>query len=174
MSFTILSNDATQNIRDAALGMLRSAQQIKAQAPEDLDIAIPGQGWKLHLLNPSMDPVHEQSGPSGFKFNSSNADGFRFTAFIEKPAGEGQRHEDVFEHYWKLARNNPLIEQNSIQVEKRENFVKVRYLTSLMPNVNYYFTYKGRWVDLHISKLPYGQKDEELFASFEKHLSYGE
>jgi len=174
ISFTILSNDTTQKVRDAALDVLRSALQLKAQVSADLEIPIPGQGWRMHLLNPGMADVHQQSGPSGLKFDSMNDDCFRFTAFVEKPAGSGQRHDDVFNHYWKMAGNNPLIDEKSIRVEKGEKFVKVRYLTATMPNVNYYFAYKGQWVYLHISKLPYDQKDEALFADFEKHLSYGE
>jgi len=71
-------------------------------------------------------------------------------------------------------RSNPLIDEKSIQVEKGEKFVKVRYSTVSMPNVNYYFAYRGQWVDFHISKLPYSKEDEELFANFEKRFSYGE
>ena len=43
-----------------------------------------------------------------------------------------------------------------------------------MPNVNYYFAFKGRWIDVHISKLPRGRDDEQIFAAFEKNLSYQE
>ncbi len=43
-----------------------------------------------------------------------------------------------------------------------------------MRNVNYYFAFRDRWVDVHISKLPFAQEDEKLFAAFDKTLSYGD
>jgi len=38
ISFTVLSNDATQKVRDAALEMLQSALQLKAQVSANLEI----------------------------------------------------------------------------------------------------------------------------------------
>jgi hypothetical protein len=105
---------------------------------------------------------------------SATGTGFNLSLFVEKPAGAGTQHGDVFDHYWALSKRNPLIEEDSIKVERNQKFVKVSYRIGPMPNVNYYFAYKGRWVDLHISKLPFAKDDEKLFASFDQLLAYSE
>jgi len=171
LSFTILSNDRTQQTRDAALNLIKTAVHVKA-AGEEVEIAIPGQGWKIHVLNPGFGQLDQQSDSDHFVCRSRGGQGFNLSLFVEKPGGRGSQHMDVFNHYWPLANQNPLIKQESIKVEKKEKFVKVSYLTGPMPNVNYYFINKGRWVDVHISKLPFGKEDEPLFAAFEKALSY--
>ncbi|MFI5305350.1 MAG: hypothetical protein ACHQYP_11225 [Nitrospiria bacterium] len=39
-------------------------------------------------------------------------------------------------------------------------------------NINYYFVYKYRWVDLHISVVDPKNEDENIFTTFDKSLTY--
>ena len=176
LQFTILSNDPTQKIRDTALEMLRTAHhQRPAQASLGIrEIPVSGQNWKVRILDPGLGPLQQESDAGQFTCRSSSAAGFNLSLFVERPANTGTRHGDVFEHYWPQSRQNPLIDQDSIKIERNPKFVKVSYRIGPMPNVNYYFAYKGRWADLHISKLPFAKEDEKLLASFEQSLSYGE
>ena len=173
LQFTILSNDPTQKARDTGLETLRTASHRKA-ALATREIPISGQGWKIRIPDPGLGQLQQQSGPGQFACRSTTGTGFNLSLFVEKPAGAGTKHGDVFEHYWTLSKKNPLIEEDSVKVERNEKFVKVSYRLGPMPNVNYYFAYKGRWIDLHISKLPFAKEDEKLFASFDQLLAYSE
>ncbi|HXJ55321.1 MAG TPA: hypothetical protein VNU68_01535 [Verrucomicrobiae bacterium] len=173
VQFTILSNDPTQKIRDTGLEILRTAGHVQGP-PATRDILVLGEGWKVRIFDPGLGRVEQQSGAGRFVCRSTTGTGFNLSLFVEQPTGTGTQHADVFEHYWSLSKQNPLIEQDSIKVERNQKFVKVSYRIGPMPNVNYYFAYKGRWVDLHISKLPFAKDDEKLFASFDQLLAYSE
>ena len=82
-------------------------------------------------------------------------------------------NDDVYQFYWPRASRNPLIDPQSIRMERKEKFAKVTYTTVDMPNVNYYFAYGGRWVDVHISNLANAKAADQIFADFESQLSYG-
>jgi len=174
LQFTILSNDPTQKVRDAGLEMLRGAAHLKTAAAAELEVPIPGRGWKLRLLNPALGVLQQHNEPDRFVCRAESAEGFHLSLFVEKPDGPGNQHADVFNHYWPQAKQNPLIQQDSVKISHEQKFVKVEYVTAGMPNVNYYFAFKGRWVDLHISKLPFAKKDEALFVAFGGQLAYAE
>ena len=67
-----------------------------------------------------------------------------------------------------------MIDAESIKTETKGNFVKVSYTTLGIPNANYYFAFKGNWVDVHVSKTRSTKGDEKGFADFEEILSYGD
>lgn len=171
--FTILSNDPTQKIRDTALEIVRTASHDKA-ALTTREIPVAGQGWKLRVFDPGLVKLQQQSDTNQFTCRSATGTGFNFSVFVEQPSGAGTQHGDVFKHYWSQSQKNPMIEQDSIKIEQNPKYVKVSYRIATMPHVNYYFAYKGRWVDVHISKLPFAKGDETLFASFDQLLAYSE
>jgi len=173
VQFTILSNDPAQKIRDTALGMLRTARHEQA-ALTTLDIPVSGQGWKIRVFDPGLGALQQRAEAGQFQCRTATGTGFNLSLFVEKPGSAGTQHGDVFDHYWPRSKRNPLIEEDSIKVERSPKFVKVSYRVGPMPNVNYYFAYKGRWVDVHISKLPFAKDDEKLFASFDQLLAYSE
>jgi hypothetical protein len=100
--------------------------------------------------------------------------GFNLTIVVEKPVNDDMSNEAVFNYYWSTVANSPVIDAGSVEVKKEGKFVKVSYTLHGEPNVNYFFAFKGRWVDVHISKWPFEKTDSKLFADFEEHLSYGE
>ena len=73
------------------------------------------------------------------------------------------------------------MDATSVKMSTHDKFVKVEYVVKgqnkktgsfSMPHVNYYFEYKNKWVDVHISKLPYKGSDEALFKNFTDTLNY--
>ena len=64
----------------------------------------------------------------------------------------------------------------SVKIDKLERFVKVTYKVTVGDtagiNVNYYFAFQDRWIDLHVSRFPAAPDDAEKFAAFEKSLVY--
>ena len=76
-----------------------------------------------------------------------------------------------------------MIDQASVKIDKTEKFVKVSYLINVgkvgkavgetrSTNVNYYFEFQNRWIDLHASLFPAAKDDDELLAALEQSLSY--
>ena len=39
-------------------------------------------------------------------------------------------------------------------------------------HVHYYFAFRGKWVDVHISIIVPSKEDEEIFAAFDRSLRY--
>jgi len=123
VQFTILSNDPTQKIRDTGLEILRTAGHVQGP-PATRDILVLGEGWKVRIFDPGLGRVEQQSGAGRFVCRSTTGTGFNLSLFVEQPTGTGTQHADVFEHYWSLSKQNPLIEQDSIKVERNQKFVK--------------------------------------------------
>ena len=165
-------NQAEQSRLRAA----RQQQQLTPQRsePTTVRIGVPNQGWGVTFLNAGFRELGNQISDSQFVYRAMGQNGFNLSLFVETPANASTAHNDVFNYYWSKASRNPLIEQQSVKIEKKENFVKVSYTTLDLPNANYYFAYRGKWVDLHISRSVPARKDATLFPDFDESLSYGE
>jgi hypothetical protein len=138
-----------------------------------LKIAIPGQGWSIGILDFGFGRLNGESNPGQFVCRGTAENGLNLSIYVETPPGSGTRAEDVCNYYWPKASRNPLIEPGSVKMEKLADFVKVTYVTAGMPNVNYYFAYQGKWVDVHISNLVNAKSASRMFAEFESRLAYG-
>jgi hypothetical protein len=138
-----------------------------------LRIEIPKQGWGITVLNLGLRELGKQSGDNQFAYQAMSQNGFNLSIFVEPPSG-GSANIEVFNFYWPRASANPLIDEKSIKAETKGKFVKVTYTALNFPNVNYYFAFKGKWVDVHLSKAPFAKGDEKLFADFEEALTYGD
>jgi hypothetical protein len=159
----------------AKLKALREKQQPAQQPPAagKLRIDVYKQGWGVTVLNPGLREVGRHLSDDQFVYQAIGPNGFNLSIFVEKPAGEGTGNNDVFNFYWPKESRNPMIDEKSIKTETLRNFVKVSYTALQIPNVNYYFAFNGRWVDVHISKARFTKADEKFFADFEDALSYG-
>jgi hypothetical protein len=165
--------------REAEQVRLRSSQDRQRPRPEpatlgNLRIEIPKQGWGITVLNTGLRESGQQLNAAQFAYEAVGRNGFNLSIFVEKPANGGSGNADVFNFYWPKASRNPMIDERSIRTETKANFVKVSYTSLSIPNVNYYFAFKGKWVDVHISKAPFTKEDETLFTAFEEVLTYGE
>jgi hypothetical protein len=170
---------ASQRRAQSQQAKLRAARKNQETTQEPaptgkLRIEIPEQGWGITVLSPGLRELGKQSNDAQFIYRAVGRNGFNLSVFVERPGRGGSQNRDVFNFYWAKASRNPLIDEKSVKAEMKEGFVKVSYTTLDMPNANYYFAYKDKWVDVHISKSVPTKGDEALFADFEQALSYSE
>ena len=164
-------------VEQAKLRAMRETQPARLQpvSTSKLRIEVLNQGWGITVLSPGLRELGRQVSTGQFVYRAIAQNGFNLSIFVETPqTGHGMTHSDVFNFYWPKASRNPLIDERSIKTETTAEFVKVSYTSLDVPNVNYYFAYKGKWVDVHISKSSSSKDDEKLFSDFEQTLSYAE
>lgn len=100
--------------------------------------------------------------------------------FVEERKGKAHGHQACTDYYWPLAKRNPMIDQSTVEMKKEKTFVMVSYRIRGgqvgnkfdVPNINLFFEYKGKWIDLHISKFPFKDSDQKLLDAFVKSLKY--
>lgn len=143
-----------------------------ANIKEDKSIEVPGQGWKIIVLNAELVEAGQQSSDDQFVYTANGKDGFHMAIFVSTPAGIGAEDEDVFRYYWPMMSQVPEVDQKSVKAARTPKFIKVFYVAAGVPNVNFYFAYRGKWVDVHIAKSPYSDADAKLFMDFDEHLAY--
>ena len=147
---------------------------------ESTTITIPDQGWTLSFDSPSLEHFSGDAKGKDFVFNAADEGGFSLSIYVEEPKNAKTGHEACFDYYWPLAKRNPLIDAKSATIEKSDHFVKVSYNVTVsdggekttVRNVNYYFAFQGRWVDVHVSRYLSGDDDAKLFDTFERSLTY--
>jgi hypothetical protein len=140
-----------------------------------VSIPIPEQGWSISLDAPSFARKHgQQQGPN--YIYQANSDRFNLSIFVEPQAKAGGSKE-CYEFYWPQASRNPMIGKPTIKVSNTGTFYRVEYDVTAGPlaqhNVNYYFMFNGKWVDVHISITNPTKDDDALIAKFDKGLNYG-
>jgi hypothetical protein len=146
----------------------------------EVKVTIPHEGWSITFDSPPLSKERESKKSGGYAFQA-NSGRFNISLFVEEPHGVGGSHEDCYEFYWPRATRNPMIAKDSVVTSKRPKYVRVRYdvVTEFQGrpirqrNANYYFAFRGKWVDVHISVIAPKQEDEQLFATFDKTLDYG-
>jgi hypothetical protein len=140
-----------------------------------VSIPISDQGWKISFDAPPL--AHQQGQQDGPNYvYQANSNRFNLSIFVEPQAKAGGSKE-CYEFYWPQASRNPLISKPTIKVSNTDKFYRVAYDvtagTIVLHNVNYYFMFNGRWVDVHISVTNYTKADEPLITNFDKGLNYG-
>jgi hypothetical protein len=169
---------------------IQQAQQLAAQKEQEneqandrqpmenlqyLIIGIPDVDWRITIINPGLAALKRHVETNRFILSGlPGPNGFNLTIVVEKPANGYMSNEAVFNYYWSTVANSPAIDAGSVEVKKEGKFIRVSYTLQGVPNVNYFFAFKDRWVDVHVSKWPFEKTDSKLFADFEEHLSYGE
>jgi len=148
--------------------------QRMADAVKDIAIDVPGQGWRIFILNPDLVEVERKTSTNQveFSYKATNKDGFFVGIMVMKPARSGIADEDVFNYWWPQMSRLPEIDKNSVKAERGDHFIKVSYTAQGVPNVNFYSAYRGKWVDVHIGKNPYTEADAKLFNDFDAHLDF--
>ncbi len=143
-------------------------------------VEIPKEGWSIAFDSPSLSRQQESKGDGEYAFKA-NSGRFNLSLFVEKPAGAGQTHRDCYEFYWSQAGRNPMIARDSVVNSETPKYVRVRYdiVTEFQGqpirqrHVHYFFAFRGKWVDVHISVIVPTREDEEIFAAFDRSLRYG-
>jgi hypothetical protein len=145
-----------------------------------VQVEIPKEGWSIAFDSPSLSKQQESRGDGEYAFRA-NSGRFNISLFVEKPGGAGRTHRDCYEFYWSQARRNPMIAQDSVQSAETPKYVRVQYdiVTEFQGqairqrHVHYYFVYREKWVDVHISIIVPTKEDEETFSAFDRSLRYG-
>lgn len=148
---------------------------------ETVSIPVSDQGWSIRVDAPPFEKkTGGDQGPNYvYKANSGR---FNLSFFVEPKAG-GDSHKECFEHYWPMASRNPLIDKSTIQISNTDSYYRVAYDIVVPPkppygplvhrNVNYFFAFEDKWVDVHISILKPEAADAKLLATFDQGLKYG-
>jgi hypothetical protein len=170
------------NIGVVSVALSIASAFLAADLPqmEPNSVTVPGQGWAIAFKSPPLVQYAGSREDKNFEFRAAGEKGFNLSIYVEKPQGDGDSHEACFKHYWPLAKRNPMIDQASVKVTKGDNYVRVAYEIRAgnqqkklqVRNVNYYFAYKDRWTDVHVSLFPPKETDEQLLEQFEQSLRY--
>lgn len=148
---------------------------------EAVEIEIPKEGWRVRFDSPQLSDRQESHKSGGYAVRGSSAR-FNLSLFVEEPGAVGKTHQDCYSFYWPQASRNPLIEKESVSRSETEKYVRVQYdlvgqfegKSFRSRNVNYYFAFRGKWVDLHISVIEPTASDDALFKAFDTSLDYGQ
>ncbi|MBS0210047.1 MAG: hypothetical protein JSS27_13950 [Planctomycetes bacterium] len=147
---------------------------------EPFTVNVPSQGWRIEMDVPPLAQFMGESKGPAFIFRSATADGLNLSIFVEPPSGKILTHEACYQRYWPLAKQNPIIDLDSVKVAQNDRYVKVSYEckvpqgTKTIQNrhVNYYFFYKGRFCDVHVSRYWPDANDDTVFAAFDRGFKY--
>jgi hypothetical protein len=147
---------------------------------EPVTLTIPGEGWNIAFDAPPITSFRGSTSEKDFRYQGASEEGFNVTLFVEKKNTEAHGHTACADYYWPLAKRNPMIDQSTVVIEKEKEFVKVSYRirgeergTKFdVPNINLYFEYKGKWIDVHISKFPFKDPEQKVLDGFVKSLKY--
>lgn len=156
------------------------AAHTTARSAEPFTVTVPGQGWTIAFESPALQNYKGQSNDKAFQFQAMSEAGFNLSIFVEEAGAKEGGHAACADKYWPLAKRNPMIDQDSAKKTTTENFVKVAYNikageganAKIVANVNYYFAFQGKWIDVHVSRYPSAADDAEILANFEKSLTY--
>ena len=143
-------------------------------------VEIPDQGWSISFDSPPLSQKEESKQPGEYAFRA-NSERFNISLFVEKPHGSGNSSKSCYDFYWPRASQNPMIAKDTIAMSETPKYVRVQYdiVTEFeghpirQRNVNYYFIFRGKWVDVHISIIAPSEQDADVFATFDRTLSYG-
>lgn len=140
-------------------------------------VQILGESWFLVADTPTLAVFQGQLHENGYQYQAASAKGFNISVFVEQPATDSTAHADCFEHYWPKMKRNPLIDVDSVEIVKGDNFVKVSYECKDIPanapkhHVNYYVAHNQRWVDIHVSMIS-DLPREQTIKDFEESLRF--
>ena len=146
---------------------------------EKLEVKIPREGWSISFDAPSLSNKQDSSRSGGYAFRG-NSGRFNVSLFVEEPGGAGDTHQACYEFYWNQASRNPLIAKDTVSKSETPKFVSVQYdiVTEVagkpirMTNVNYYFAFRGKWIDIHASVIEATPSDAAILDAFEASLDY--
>ncbi len=143
---------------------------------EPVSIPIPKQDWSISIEAPTFSRKQGQQDGPNYVYRA-NSDRFNLSIFVEPRAKTGGSKE-CYEFYWPQASRNPLISKPTVKTSNTDKFYRVESDVVAGPkatqkNVNYYFMFDGKWVDVHISIMIPTKKDDAVIASFDKGLKYG-
>lgn len=143
---------------------------------DELIVPIIGQPWCIFTETPKLSMFQGEVQNENFRYLAASEEGFNISVYVEKPASTKGEHADVYEHYWTRMKRNPLIDGETVETEKGERFVRIKYELKNVPanapkyNANYFISFSGRWIDIHISVVS-ATAFSKICEDFEKSLA---
>lgn len=152
---------------------------IRAWAAE-IVIPVISQGWQISFEGPTLMKESPSYEGGGFQYKA-NAGRFNISVFVEKPAKPMGSNQDCYSHYWPMASRNPMIVAPSVKHTSSKTFERVQYTATgefqgakfTQANVNYFFAYKGKWMDVHVSVIEPNDGDAQLLQQLDNTFAYG-
>lgn len=153
---------------------------VSSSSAADFEVKIPKEGWSISFDAPPLSEKKQSRHSGDFEF-SATSHRFNISLFVEKPRGAGTTNRDCYNYYWSRASQNALIAQETVSFSETERYARIQYdiATSLqgmafrLTNVHYYFIYRDKWVDVHISMGNPTPEDYQVFKTFDASLRYG-
>lgn len=180
LAFTILTNDGQQAVLKQVAAMLRSAKSVSTENRfVAKQIAIPDANWMIEFESPVLGKMQESRSEKDFAVSAS-AERFNLSIFVGQPHGDGTSHEECYKFYWAQLSRKPQIAKETVTASAHDKYHRVQYdaafklgdETFKQRNVNYFFIYENRWVNVHISFLQPTDEDAKVIAAFDNSLQY--
>jgi hypothetical protein len=149
-------------------------QAQSSNTPKYLSIPIPHANWKLTIRNLGFRNWTKQEDNNQFVLRSQPGPGFSLVLIVAVPANNLAGNDPVYDFYWSNMAHNSLIDPQSVKNERTDRFIRVSYTAQGQPNVNYFFAYQDKWVDVHLSKGSPDPGDAKLLAGFDSGLFYSQ
>ncbi len=167
----------------------RTLDELKASNPVsfrsalvagEVEIKIPGQGWSIFFNAPPLSGKKESRHPLQYSYYA-NSGRFNISLFVETPRAEGLTNEDVYLFYGPRVIQSSSIEKGTVEKTDTDRYIRLQYdivadfkgMPFRQRHVHYYFTYNGKWVDVHMSLVNPTAEDDQFFAAFDASLGYG-
>ena len=161
--------------------MLKTARQIgaatrpaaaaaAAAAANDLRIGAPGGKWELVLNRAGFEDVQEQSAGRSKQAAAANEDGWALSIFLEPSQKVGDATV-VRAFYQDLLKRSPL-PRADIKMAGDGKKATCEYMIKEIEqkNINVYIVREGVWIDVHISKVEFGAKDQKMLDEIVKSI----
>ena len=141
-------------------------------------LSIPAENWVLSVnlkgFNIEKDNSDSKANTRYMLATQKNT-GITISVFIEKAAHKGD-YDDCRSFYWEKASKSPLPMEN-ITLYEESNIAFVEYDVVNFQgqridfhSLNAYLSYGDYWIDVHISKTQYKEKEKALFDDIVKSL----
>ena len=155
--------------------LLLGAVYCNVNAREDdsryYGVSLPYENWTLLVNFKGCDFQRNDVSPdekSRSILATNKDEGVTISAFIEKQKSEGN-HIECRKYYWEKASKSPLPKEN-LSLYEKSDMAFVEHDTKEFKDkkidyhsMNVYMSVHGYWVDIHISKVGYQEKDKQLF-----------
>jgi len=132
---------------------------------------IPSENWSLEINLDGFNIQKQGFSPDSSMFQLSAIDknsNINLSIFIEKTDSKGDKNE-CRDFYWNKSKNSPLAKEN-VQKYETDKLAVVEHDTKKFNgqtvnfhSMNAYLAQNGYWIDVHISKVGYSEKDKEIF-----------
>ena len=149
--------------------MLKTVKQIGAAtqpaataASGDLRIAAPGGKWNLVLKKAGFEDVQEQSSGRAKMASAANEDGWALSIFFEPSQKPGDA--TVARGFYEERLKRSPLDRADMKLGGDGKKATCTYMIKEIEqkHINVYLVREAVWVDVHISKIEFGPRDQKM------------